>query len=162
MKQWFASLARRERVMVVIAVIFTVTALFYVSIWQPLHQGANNLEQSIQRQQELAMHIAELSATAKQLRAKNRGDFQGQNDTLLAIINQTSHTSELGQSIQRIQPEGQDKAVVRVEQVRFNNMIRWLRTLQMKYGVTVSALNVTRGESQGLVEARMTLERIAG
>lgn len=141
------------------AAIVAVIALFYTAVWQPLHQGAVDLEQRIDRQRDLAIHVANLGAQAKQLRARNQGNFQGQNDSLLAIIDRSSRDAGLGNAVQRIQPEGPDKAAVTIGNGSFNALVRWLRQLQQKYGVTIAALNVVRGEEQGRIEARMTLER---
>lgn len=162
MKDWFLSLAPRERVMVSAAAIVAVVALFYTAVWQPLHQGAAEMEQRIQRQRQLAIHVAKLGAQAERLRARTQGDFRAENDSLLAIINRTSRNMGLGHAIQRIQPDGPDKAAVTIEGASFNTMIRWLRKLQQQYGVTITVLNVVRGENEGRVEARMTLERTTG
>lgn len=162
MKAWFFSLAPRERMMVSAALIAAVAALFYVAVWQPLHTGAAEIEQRIQRQRELAIHVTTLGAEAARLRARSQGNFRSENKSLLAIVNRTSRDAGLGSAIQRIQPAGPDKAAVTIEAASFNTMVRWLRQLQQKYGVTISALNVVRGENEGRIEARMTLERTSG
>lgn len=162
MKQWFLSLAPRERVLVASAAVFAICALYYAVVWQPLHAGAAEFEQRIQRQRSLAVHVATMGAQADQLRAQSHGNFRGENKSLLAIINGTSRTAGLGDAIQRIQPNGRDEATVTIEGAGFGSLIRWLRQLQQKYGVTVSALHVGRGENKGRVEARMTLERTTG
>lgn len=162
MKNWFLSLAPRERVMVAAAAIAILVALFYTAVWQPLHRGAVDYEQRIERQRELAVHVATLGAQAAQLRARSQGNFRGQNDSLLAIIDRSSREAGVRGAIQRIQPEGPNKAAVTMTGGSFNALIQWLRQLQQSYGITISALNVVRGESNGRIEARMTLERTAG
>lgn len=159
MKNWFFSLAPRERVMVATAAVFTMAALFYVAVWQPLHQGADELETRIASQRELATRVTTLGAEAEKLRSSSRDSVQATDDSLLSVIDRSSRDADMDGAVKRIQPEGDDQAAVTVEGAGFNAMIRWLRELQQTYGVTVSALNVTRGEDDGVIQARMTLER---
>lgn len=162
MKNWFLSLAPRERVMVTAAAVVAVAALFYVAIWQPLDQGAEDIADRIERERDLAAHIATLGAEAAKLRDASQGNVRSADTSLLSVIDRSSRKAELGDAVQRIQPQGSDKAVVTIEGAGFNAVVVWLHELQQTYGVSVSALNVTRAEDDGLIEARMTLERTTG
>lgn len=159
MKQWFLSLAPRERVLVAAAAVFIVAAVFYVAVWQPLHRNAARLEQQITVQRRLTADVAQLAAEASRLRAHTRRNIKATDVPLLSIIDQTSREAELAHAVQRIQPESEDKAAVTIDNASFDNMIRWLRQLQQQYGVAVTTLSVTRAEAEGAIDARIILER---
>lgn len=160
MKQWLNSLAPRERLLVLGAGLVVLGAVFFLAIWEPLYQGSAELEDEIQRDRELAAWVAGLKDEAQRLRQQaSRQSIQGRDDSLLSVIDQTSRASDLGNSIQRIQPEGDDQAAVTISNADFNSLLQWLRELQQRYGVTVAALTVSRADQGNSIEARMTLQR---
>ncbi|MDT0636197.1 type II secretion system protein M [Spectribacter hydrogenoxidans] len=160
MKQWLNSLAPRERLLVLGAGLVVLGAVFFLAVWEPLYQGSADLETEIERDRELAGWVAGLKDEAQRLRQQaSRQSIQGRDDSLLSVIDQTSRERDLGNSIQRIQPEGDDQAAVTVNNADFNTLLQWLRELQQRYGVTVEALTVSRSDDSDGIEARMTLQR---
>lgn len=162
MKNWFLSLAPRERLLVAAAAAVTVAAVFFLAVWEPLHKGAEQLEERIVRERDQAAWIAAIAAEAETLRATGRGQVKAAGDSLLSVIDRSSRNAGLGDAVQRIQPEGDNRAAVTLEGSGFNALLVWLRTLEQTYGVSVAALTVSRGEQPGTIQARMTLRRTAG
>lgn len=162
MKAWFLSLAQRERILVAVAAAVTIAAVFYLAIWEPLHKGADDLEQRIVSQRELAARMTALKTEAEALRSAGGGRVVARNDSLLSVIDRSSRDAGLSGSVQRIQPEGDNQAAVTIEGAGFNAVLRWLRELEQTYGVTADALTVSRGEEDGTIQARMTLQRNLG
>lgn len=160
MKQWFFALAPRERVMVVAGAIVVVLAIFYYGIWHPLNSSLATARTRVIAEADQTRWLLGLREEARLLQASNRnGQTKGRNESILALVDATSRANGLGEAVRRIQPENNDQATVTLESANFNQMLYWLRILRRDYGISVSALTVTREEKPGLVQARLTLQR---
>lgn len=160
MKEWFTSLAPRERLLVTIAGIVTLAGLFFLLVWEPLVTANDNLEQQVISAQELNNWLTDVEDQAVQLRRSGqRNSIKGRDQSLLSLVDETSRNAGLGNAVRRIQPEGGDQAVVTLEEAGFNQMLFWLSNLEKEYGIRATALTVSRGEKTGKVQARMTLKR---
>ncbi|MDN5862836.1 MAG: type II secretion system protein M, partial [Salinisphaera sp.] len=113
--------------------------------------------------QSFAAWMTQIEAEAAALRQQGgRETIRGRGDSLLAVVDQTSRDAGLSAALQRIQPQGQDKATVTLDDAGFDKLLRWLRTLEQSYGIVVQALSVTREDKPGTVQARLTLQRSSG
>lgn len=163
LQRWLSSLAPRERLLVSAAALVVAAGAFFLFVWEPLHAGADELSQRIAGQRELASWLAAIETEAAALRrSAGAQDLKGREDSLLAVVDSSSRAAGLAQAVQRIQPEGSDQATVTIDGAGFNKMLFWLRALEHSYGVVVTSLAVTREETAGLVQARLTLKRNPG
>lgn len=162
MKEWFLSLAPRERLMVSIGAGILALALLYLLAWLPLASHTARLEQSVAEQRGLKQWMQGAAAEARQLRgtaAATGGGDAGR--SLLAVVDETAKRSKLGPAVKRIQPDGQDLVRVSLEQAPFDDVVAWLAGLQQAQGVSVVDATVDRQSASGLVNARITLKRAA-
>lgn len=163
MKEWFNSLVPRERLLVIAAGVVTVAGLFFLLVWEPLVTANDNLQQQVISAQELNNWLADVGGEVTQLRQAGRqNSIKGQSQSLLALVDQTSRTAGLKDAVRRIQPEGNDQAVVTLEEAGFNQMLFWLSEMEKHYGIRTTALTITQGEKVGKVQARLTLKRSIG
>ena len=162
MRQWFQSLVPRERLLVIAAAVVTAAALFFLLIWEPLVQANERLTQQVVSAEELNNWLAGVEQQAQALRRSGRSQpIQGRNQSLLSLVDKTSRDAGLGGAVKRIQPEGGDQAVVTLEAAGFNTMLFWLRDLETDYAIRATAITITREDTAGQVQARMTLKRDA-
>lgn len=163
MKAWFATLAPRERMLVIAAAVIATFGLGYIALWEPLAASVARLEQSVQAQRELKQWMQKSAAEAQRLRgagAPTPVASSGEGSrSLLSITDETVRENNLGSSVRRIQPEGQTIVRVVLEQASFDDMMIWLGTLQRSFGVSVVDLAVDRHEQVGRVGARITLKK---
>ena len=101
---------------------------------------------------------------AKQLQSKlkasgSSGRTKGQ--SLLGIIDRTAKTGKLGKSVKRVQPDGQTKARVWMENASFDSMVNWLEKLQRQQGIRIVTSVIEKQDEPGLVNARLVLEGAA-
>ena len=157
MKEWFTSLAPRERAMVSIAAVVVALALVYAVAWNPLASSVSRLQQSVEEQQALKQWMQQSAAEVNQLRgaAGSTDDHR----SLLAVVDQTSKQSQLGPAVKRIEPDGQELVRVNLEQASFDDVVTWLGSLQRSYGVSVADVSIDRQADSGRVNARITLKR---
>jgi general secretion pathway protein M len=159
-RQWFDSLAPRERLLLAVTAVIVVLAVLYAGVWEPLNQGVAHMHKEVKRQAQL---IAWLDHTAPKVKALRAGGHHGapkaQGTPLLTIIDKTSKDKGLDGHIQRIQPRGDDAAQVWVAAAPFDNMLAWLYRLQARYGVTILSISLKRGDNTGQVNGHLSLER---
>jgi len=159
MKDWFDSLAPRERTMVSVAAAVIVLALVYVAAWSPLKSSVARLEQSVDEQRALKQWMQQAAAEANQLRTAAGAGAASDHRSLLAVVDQTSKQSQLAPAVKRIEPDGQELVRVSLEQASFDDLVLWLGSLQRTFGVSVADVSIDRQADTGRVNARLTLKR---
>ncbi|MEK7322873.1 MAG: type II secretion system protein M [Pseudomonadota bacterium] len=162
MKAWFASLAPRERVMVIAAALLSVLTLGYVLIWEPLTRDVVRLEQAVQEQRALKQWMEQAAVEARRLRGgggNGAAPVTEGSPSLLSVADETVRAAQLGPAVRRIEPEGDSVVRVVLEQAAFDDVMLWLGGLQRTHGVSVVDLAVDRQSEPGRVNARLTLKR---
>ncbi len=157
MKEWFAGLQQRERLMVMGGAIALALMLFYATIWDPLTGGARAKAEAVSDTQKTLAWMRQASEDVKRLRpASDQALAQlpaGQ--SLLGVIDQTAKSSGLGAAMKRVKPEGENKVSVWMEDAAFDDIVRWLETLRRSYGVEIDNIVIDKKNVVGKVDARI-------
>jgi len=151
LKLWWASLQQREQQLVASAAVVLGIAIFYALIWQPLHQAridqqlaAKGAAEQLQWLQSQLPKLAESGGAVKQ---------QG---SLTDVVSQTARTYQV--QVSRMQPQN-DQLQLSVDDLPFDQLLRWLHDLQFQQGVTLVQLDIAQAEVAGQVRVRrMVLE----
>lgn len=164
MKEWYNKLDPRERRILMIGISVLAIALIYLLAWEPLVNKSAALRNSIKENQDLVVWMEHAADEVKEMQTKIKasgpsGSSSGQ--SLLGIIDRTAKTSKLGKTVKRVQPDGQTKARVWLENVSFNDMIQWLEGLQHQQGIRIVTTVIEKQDEPGLVNARLVLEGAA-
>jgi general secretion pathway protein M len=164
MKDWFDNLDVREKRILIIGAVVLLLALMYLLAWEPFIKKSAALEKSNQENEALLVWMEQSAEEAKQLQAKVKasgptGSSKGQ--SLLGIIDKTAKSGNLGKAVKRVQPDGESKARVWLENANFNDMIKWLESLQRQQGIHIVTSVIEKQEEAGLVNARLVLEGAA-
>lgn len=148
---WWASLQQREQQLLTGAGVVVVIALFYGLIWQPLHQA--RIDQQLaakgaaEQLQWLQSQLPKLGNTA--VSPKTQG-------SLTDVVSQTAGRYQV--QVSRMQPQN-DQLQLSLEDLPFDQLLRWLHELQYQQGVTLVQLNIARSDVPGQVRVRrMVLE----
>lgn len=156
MKAWFLGLAPRERLMVSGAAVVVVLLLAYLLVVEPLQQRRAMLERGVVAQRELLTWMRDAVVP---LRGNTGESENGRGQSLFAVVDRSARATVLAGALQRVQPEGQGNVRVWFEDAPFDDLVRWIATLQREHGVAVNTLAVQQTDTAGLVNARLTLER---
>lgn len=161
LREWFDSLAPRERLAVAAGAIAVVIALFYYGLWNPLNSHLETARTRVAAETNQARWMLGVRDEARLLQASGtQTKLKGRGDSLLSIVDTTSRANNLGEAVRHIQPDSDDKATVSLQQANFNQMLFWLRTLHSEYGVSTTEMTVSRDDdTPGQVEVRLTLVR---
>ena len=100
-----------------------------------------------------------IGVAVQKARAAGVGAIQGREQSLLTLVDQLGKSAELGKAPTRMQPEGDTEVKVWFEDVPFDALVRWMNTLESRYGMQISAAELERRAGAGLVNARLTVTR---
>jgi general secretion pathway protein M len=152
----YDALAPRERLMVAVAGAVVFVTLLYLLIWEPLVKAHEQRAEALDSARALATRIESAALLTQRSALGARVD---RNTSLLAAVDQTSRSPTLGKAPSRLQPEGDREVKVWLEDVSFDNLLRWLSELENRYGIAASSAEIERGTTPGSVSARLTLVR---
>jgi general secretion pathway protein M len=153
---WFRTLAPRERIMLSICAIVVLLTLIYVAGWKPLVNAHVRREAALERARSIATRIEQAAADAK---AAGPTATVDRSMSLLAAVDQTSRSQTLGKAPSRVQPEGDKEVKVWIDDVPFDNLLRWLQELDQKYGIQPGSAEIERSSAPGIVNVRVSLVR---
>lgn len=160
LREWLATLAPRERLMVGIAAAFSVFTALYLGIWEQLAGAHQQRAENLAQARAQATRLEAVGAESLQLRrAGNAGVAVNRNLSLLSAVDQASKSGTLGKPPARLQPEGDAEVKVWLEDVNFDGVVRWIAELETRYGVSVKTVDIERESAPGLVNARLSLVR---
>jgi general secretion pathway protein M len=159
MRQWYGSLVARERRMVwLIAVCLMV--LLALLVWRPVLQQRAQLGERIQRQQASLVEMQLAAREVQRLQASRSPVSQGPRSdgrSLLALADESARTRGLGEALRRVEPQGDNRVRMLIEDAQFAAVSGWLETLQYRLGVEVEDISIERRSLPGLVSVRLTL-----
>jgi general secretion pathway protein M len=158
LREWFAALAPRERLLVSICAVFVGATLVYAGGWLPLKRAHENRAQALAESRALAQRLESAAVDAQRLRG-NGGARANRNLSLLAVVDQATKNGTLGRAPSRLQPEGDTEVRVWVEDVSFEALVRWLADLEARQGVTVLSADIEKQTAPGTVNVRLSLTR---
>ncbi|MBK1672922.1 general secretion pathway protein GspM [Ectothiorhodospira shaposhnikovii] len=156
---WWQALSSRDRRILILGGLFLALILPYGLIWLPLNDRVEATARTVER---LQGDLGWMEAASAQVRAA-RGQSgpapaaQG-TQSLLGLVDATARQANLASSLRRVQPEGAGTVRVWMENVAFDDLLRWLDGLGQQYGIQVSGLVVDRQPAAGRVNARLVLE----
>ena len=148
---WLAERTGRERLLLGIALAFTLAWLGVVAVWQPLRQHRADLENRIAR------YDSGLAALENPAFATPDPE-NTTNDSRPVPIILTESAAVFKLVIRRLEAEGTGARVV-LEEASFEQVILWLDALERDHGLRVSQIEMTRKPAPGVVSTTLALER---
>ncbi|MEX2496266.1 MAG: type II secretion system protein M [Woeseia sp.] len=160
MKTWFLSLEERERLLVVVAGIFLLIAVFYMAVWLPLDRGQRDLNSSIDNWQDSLAELRVLKASARTTPQASAAP-RDLNESLVVVVDNTLRQRALYNSLQRSQPTADNGIRDEFENASFDGLVMWLGDLGSAYGLQVqtATFSAASRERDGRVNASLTLVR---
>ncbi|MGI3130038.1 type II secretion system protein GspM [Halopseudomonas pachastrellae] len=159
MKAWWAGLAARERLILMVGGAVLALIVFWIAIWEPLVQGRSALRAEVARLSAEAVWMDQVAddvrRRARLAPASTSVPAQG---SVLTLIEVSANAAGLRQALSRVQPEGAG-ARLSFDQVGFDPLMSWLADLESRQGLQVTQLSIDVGEAPGQVAARILLER---
>lgn len=159
MKRWLAQLAPNDRRALLFGAAALAVLVAYLLVWAPLNARLQQLRATVREEQSLAQWMQQAARDVAQLRGAAVGVAPvADEQSLLAVVDQSAKNGNLGTAMKRVEPEGQDSVRVWLEQASFDDLVRWLDALQHQHGVRVANVVIERQDTPGTVNARVALQ----
>ncbi len=159
MKAWFLALTQREKVMVQGAAAVVIIFLAYLLLIEPI---SRHYSKSRIKLQDSMATIEWMRSAAKEVRQLRGGKLSAERPQgkqfVLSLIDRSARKAGLASVMKRVQPEGESGVRVWFENAPFDELLKWLATIEQEQGLTVNEINVEQAESSGLVNVRVFLE----
>lgn len=156
---WYSSLPGRDKNLLGITIALLGVTLFYLMVWEPLHQGRDQAQQKLKSQQETYAWMQSASGEVRSL--QNAGTRPASSTQPIALILENSaRISGLKQHINKIESSGRNGANAQIDSASFDQMLVWLNTLEQQHGVTVTTATIERNEQPGTISARLSFEKL--
>ncbi len=156
-RQSFIGLNQREKLIVSGGAVALLLIGGYLLVWEPLLARQTALNASIKSQQIIYQQMLKSAVEVKSL--KGSGNYKTISASALqSVINRTAKSALPGGIIKRVEKNRQQAVQVWIDQVAFDDMVKWLGVLQQTNGVRVMALFSERTTQPGRVNVRLTLK----
>lgn len=150
LREWYASLAERERKTVLHGGIVAAALLVLGGAWK-LGAAVDVAEARIESKR---ADLAWMQAVAPRLRSMPAAS---PDESLPLLVDRTAREAGLAEALSGSDPAGQGALRVRLQGASFDAMVVWLGRLQQDRGVVVESASLDAGESEGLVNASLVL-----
>lgn len=150
---WYQGLETRERTAVQLLCAFLLASIFYLAIWQPIHEWNDASKRSFARQSAL-LEWMRLNEDAARRAGPGTRSVRG-GGSLLGLVASSARTHNI--TLNRYQPEGSDSVSVTLNDESFDTLIAWLDELNRTQGITVRQFNVNRRNESGRISGRLLL-----
>ncbi|NNF52772.1 MAG: type II secretion system protein M [Gammaproteobacteria bacterium] len=156
LREWFGGLQAREQLLVSIAAVVLVAAMLFL-LFEPLFKAT---ERAQQRVAEKTQDLATLGRARSEVAALGGvRNTSAQNSPLVVIIDRFSSSTQLAPFLKRNQPDGNNAIRVTFEAAPFGRLIDFLVELESRHGLVLSNATLNKAETQGTVNASLTLVR---
>jgi general secretion pathway protein M len=161
MKAWWMSLQTRERIILTVSAIILVLILIYLLIIEPYFESRAMLANNIQGTRQTLVWMQQARQQVNQLRAVTSPRVRAGKDkrSLLALVDITAKRRKIRTNIHRMEPQGRDGIKLTIDDVDFDKLIHWIGSIQLSQGVNVTRATVSRSDTPGLIDARLSLQR---
>lgn len=149
--------ARDRKALFALLIAFGLVVIYY-GVYQPLKSSQADAISFHQQQKELVLWLEQVAPVFAKQNGMGKPASATTDQSLLALVNNIAKTNEL--TIKRMQPEGDDKIRIWLENVSFNATMIALETFEKDNGLIISELTVERSDDKpGIATIRFTLER---
>jgi general secretion pathway protein M len=135
-------------------------SLLFVTLYLPLQKQRSALAAQVQ-QAELDLLAARRHADEIRSAGPPQNDpvLAGPDRSLLARVDEGLREAGLSGVLARIEPEGDRRVRLWLEDAPFDGLIAWLERASVEQGVRLIDASVDRDMAPGLVSVRLTLEQ---
>ncbi len=160
MKEWFESLAAREKQFVSIGAVVVIVVLIYGLGWVPFDKKHIDLKAQVGNWERALAELSPLRAAANGGPGQSGRVTSGAQSPII-IVDETLRSRGLDRYRKRSQPTTRDGIRIEFENIAFDELILWLGELSEHHAMRVQAgsFSVAPQIAPGRINASLTLER---
>jgi general secretion pathway protein M len=161
MREWYDSLAPRERIVVSVGAVLVGVLLFWGLVIAPLDSSVTRLGQRVDDKRELIVWMQQAAVRIKGAGPEAAAAGDSGDGSLVVLVDRSARSAGLGGALTRNQPVGEDGIRIQLRDASFDAMARWLTQLKTNNGLALESASIERGTAAGTVNASLVL-RVPG
>tara|TARA_R110001592_G_scaffold310481_2_gene585068 strand:- start:2771 stop:3259 length:489 start_codon:yes stop_codon:yes gene_type:complete len=160
MNHWWAGLAPRERIILIIGLAVLGLLALWLLVVEPVINQRTELRREVMQ---LTADHTWMQQTAVEVRRRagmqrdNQPGVASAGGSVLTLIEVSANAAGIKAAMERVQPEGKG-ARLWFDAIAFDTLVRWLAELEQRQGLVVSQLAVDASAELGMVSARVLVE----
>lgn len=158
LNNWYNSLPTRDRNLFIVTVTLLLITLFYLIVWEPVHQARDKQQEKFKSQQDIYVWMQSAANEVKSFKGAGTRKAPS-NQAITLILENSARISGLKQHINKIESSGKNGARVKIDSASFDQLLVWLNTLEQQHGVTITTASIERNNTTGTVSARLSFEK---
>lgn len=158
LKEWWSSLALREKQAVALLGAFLCIFMLYACIWAPLHNAVSVTRTRIATDQKTLIWMENADKEIKKIEGQSHN--KGKSVTpvvLLGELQKQIAQAELEQQLTQLKQITNDSVEMHFQKVEFDKVIALLATITKEENVTITQMSAIAEKAPGLVDVDVTL-----
>lgn len=155
MKQFWRSLQERERYVLMATAGMLALFLMYILVIEPWQSETRLLRQNIAEQQKTLQWMKQAAEEIQQLRQLT-GRKADSGQSLMTVIDDSAREAGISSAVRQLRPDGNGVSV-RLEEIGFDAVIKWLSSLHTQHGISVNHFSMERLAQTGQINANVLL-----
>ncbi len=161
LKDWFARLNARERLIVVVGGVLVGLTAIYVLALGPFYSAVAARAERVERKEADLAWMRSVAPEVQALGASLPVSAGPSDESLVVLVDRTAREAGLGTALTGQTPQGQSSIRVRMEGAAFDLIVTWLGNLQSTQAISVESAQFDRTGTPGQVNASIVLNRSA-
>ena len=153
MKAWFATLAPRERMILITGGGVAAIIIIWAFILSPLRTGTVDLGDAVASKQRLLINVQRAEA----LPPADGAQPAALDRSLVVLVSNTAQQHSL--EFRNTRPDGTDGINVTFQSQSFDNLVDWLITMEADFRASVETASFSSAREPGLVNGQVLLRR---
>ena len=159
MRAWLEARSRSELLILALAAVVVVGALYFLFVLEPLQLANARLQSRLAAEQALQKELVALREEVAQLRRTvDTGVAFPTGASLLSVVTATARDAGVQQYTRKMTPAGNDALSLVLEDIPFSALSAWLVALDRDQGVEVDRISIDLGTQPGVVSSQMMLK----
>lgn len=159
LKDWFARLNARERLIVVVGGVLVGLTAIYVLALGPFYSSVAARAERVERKKADLAWLRSVAPEVQALGASLPVSAGPSDESLVVLVDRTAREAGLGTALTGQTPQGQSSIRVRMEGAAFDLIMTWLGNLQSTQAISVESAQFDRTGTPGQVNASIVLNR---
>ena len=133
--------------------------ILYLTAWEPVQRDMKRLRQDLESKLETRQWMQRAAGEVTRFTGGGSVATGSSGGALLTVVEQTAKSAGLGNALNRVEPQGRNRARVWLDQASFDAMLQWLATIGERHGIVAESVVADPQSDAGLVNARLVLIR---
>ena len=160
MKNWYNTLAPRERALVFYGGIISIVLLFWMLVAKPLYNNNQKLKKVIDSQKTTLEKMHKQSIQIKQLQGQNTKTQTNSTGNPQQLLERSLQTWRLKPQLERMRSQGASGVTLSLKNANADRVMRFLYELENKYALSIDNLKINNNKKEaGFADVRLTIKR---